>query len=245
MKTIIIDDELHCREVLQMLLEIHCPQIKVLATCANGKEGMLAIADYKPDLVFLDIEMPVMNAFDMLQKFDEIPFNIIFTTAYDQYAIKAIRFSALDYLLKPIDGEELATAVLRAEKQQTKVQPQQVQQLKYQMQQPGSDFQLIIHTSDGTYFIPPDEIIYCEGQSNYTHFFLTRSRKMIASRTLLEYENLLTAQGFFRIHKSYLVNLNYIEKFNASKTMVRLRDGNELDVSRRRKDDLINLLFNK
>lgn len=245
MKAIIIDDEFHCREVLRMLLAMHCPQVEVVAECTNGAEGKVAIEAHKPQLVFLDIEMPVMNAFEMLEAFEEIPFGIIFTTAYDTYAIKAIRYSALDYLLKPVDGTELEAAVEKAAKAQAQVQKQQILQLQYQLTRPESGFQLIIHTSDGTYFIPPKDIIYCEGQSNYTHFYLTRSRKLIASRTLLEYENLLTAQGFCRIHKSYLVNLNCIENFNASKTLVRLSTGEALEVSRRKKDELLNLLFSK
>ncbi len=245
MNTIIIDDELHCREVMRMLLEMHCPEVTILAECNNGADGLEAIRKHKPQLVFLDIEMPVMNAFDMLQQFEEIPFKIVFTTAYDTYAIKAIRFSALDYLLKPVDGIELTAAVEKAMKMEANVQKQQVVQLQHQIQQPDSHFQLIIHTTDGTYFIPPEDIIYAEGQSNYTHFYLTRNRKMIASKTLLEYENMLTAQGFFRIHKSYLVNLQCIERFNSNKTLVRLNNGNELEVSRRKKEDLLNIMFNK
>ena len=245
MTAIIADDELHCREVLVLLLEMRCPQVKILAQCADGHEALAAIGLHKPDIVFLDIEMPGMNGFDMLQQLPSIPFQLVFTTAYDQYAIRAIKFSALDYLLKPIDVDELAAAIDKAAKQTQHPQLQQVAQLRHQLQQPADEFKLVVSTAEGTFFIPPADIIYCEGINNYTHFHLTRNRKIISSRTLKEFEQLLASQRFLRIHKSLLANIHFIEKFSASRTAVVLKDGQVLDVSRRRKDEVMNALFNK
>lgn len=245
MTAILADDELHCREVLSLLLEMHCPQIKLLAQCEDGHEALAAIEKHQPNIVFLDIEMPGMNAFDVLKNLPSIDFQLIFTTAYDQYAIKAIKFSALDYLLKPIDADELIAAVEKANTQNNIPQQQQIVQLQHQLQQPNEEFKLVISTSEGTFFIAPADIVYCEGINNYTHFHLTRNRKIISSRTLKEFEQLLTPHHFLRIHKSLLANMKFIEKFSASRTAVVLKDGEVLEVSRRRKDEVMNALFNK
>lgn len=245
MTAIIIDDELHCREVLQMLLELHCPQVQVLALCASAAEGKDAIAVHQPAVVFLDIEMPGGNAFEMLAELDELNFQIIFTTAYDQYAIRAIKYSALDYLLKPIDGNELAEAIDKASKSTNTTEQLQLQQLQASLLQPKDDFKLIIGTSEGSFFIAPMDILYCEGQSNYTHFYLTRDRKMLSSKTLLEYETLLSQHHFFRVHKSFLVNLKHVEAYKSISGTVLLNTGQQVEVSRRRKEALLNALFNK
>jgi|688.fasta_scaffold64598_2 two-component system LytT family response regulator len=245
MTAIIVDDELHCREVLRIMLEMHCPEVKVLQECEDGFKAIDAIQLHSPDVVFMDIEMPGMNAFDTLQKLDEINFQIIFTTAYDQYAIKAIKFSALDYLLKPIDADELIAAVTKASEEKEKVQQVQLQQLQHSLQNPGNDFKLMIGTNEGPYFIPTDDILFAEGQNNYTHFHLSRQRRLVASKTLLEFENLLSDQGFLRVHKSYLVNLKYVERYLSKNGTLLLTDGIEVEVSRRRKDEVLNSLFNK
>ena len=245
MKAIIVDDELHCREVLRILLEMYCPEVEILKECEDGYMALDAISELLPDLVFMDIEMPGMNAFVTLQKLTEINFHIIFTTAYDQYAIKAIKFSALDYLLKPIDADELMAAVTKAKQQAQPAQLQQVEQLQHHLQQPEEDFKLIISNAEGSFFIPPAEIIYCEGRNNYTHFFLTRDRKILCGKTLKEFENILCTHGFLRIHKSLLANMQFIERFSSSRTAVVLKDSTVLEVSRRRKEEVVNALFNR
>lgn len=245
MTAIIVDDELHCREVLRILLDMYCPDVVVLAECEDGFSALNAIEKFQPDIVFMDIEMPGMNAFDTLNTLENVNFHIVFTTAYDQYAIKAIKFSALDYLLKPIDADELMEAITKAKQKEQPTQPQQIQQLQHQLHQPQDEFKLIISNAEGSFFIPPSEIKYCEGRSNYTYFFLTRDRKIVCGKTLKEFENLLCSHGFLRIHKSLLANIQYIEKFSSSRTAVVLKDGTLLEVSRRRKDEVINALFNK
>lgn len=245
MNAIIVDDELHCREVLRIMLEMHCPEITLMRECEDGLSALDAIAALQPDVVFMDIEMPGMNAFDALQQLKEIKFQIIFTTAYDQYAIKAIKFSALDYLLKPIDADELKAAVEKAAGEILPVQQVQIEQLQQSLLNPHNDFKLMISSIEGPYFVATDDIIFAEGQSNYTHFHLTRNRKIIASKTLLEYDNLLVEQGFMRVHKSYLVNLKFVERYLHKNGTILLKDGLEVDVSRRKKDALLNALFNK
>jgi two-component system, LytTR family, response regulator len=245
MTAIIVDDELHCREVLRIMLEMHCPDVDLLQECEDGFIAIEAINRLNPDIVFMDIEMPGMNAFDTLQQLDNIEFQVIFTTAYDQYAIKAIKFSALDYLLKPIDADELIAAVAKASEQKVQVQNVQLQQLQHSLQNPDNDFKLMISTNEGPYFIPTDDILFAEGQNNYTHFHLSRQRKLVASKTLLEFENLLSDHGFMRVHKSFLVNFKYVERYLSKNGTLLLTNGNEVEVSRRRKDEVLNSLFNR
>lgn len=245
MNAIIVDDELHCREVLRIMLEMHCPDVTLMRECEDGLSAIEAITSLHPDIVFMDIEMPGMNAFDTLQQLKDINFQVVFTTAYDQYAIKAIKFSALDYLLKPIDADELKAAVEKAAMELLPVQQVQIEQLKQSLMHPHNDFKLMIASIEGPYFVPTDDILFAEGQSNYTHFHLTRNRKIIASKTLLEYDNLLADHGFMRVHKSYLVNLKYAERYLSKNGTLLLQEGKEVDVSRRKKDALLNVLFNK
>jgi two-component system, LytTR family, response regulator len=247
MKAIIVDDEKHCRESLQSMLQMHCPEIIVAATCADAAIAITAIETHKPAIVFLDIEMPRMNAFDLLQQLPCIDFEIIFTTAYDQYAIRAIKFSALDYLLKPVDAEELKIAVAKLKSRpRHHIEKEQLQQVANSLGDTAQhDFKLIIATLDGNYFLLPDEIIYCEGNDNYTHFHLTKGRRLVSAKTLKEYEEMLAEQGFLRIHKSYLVNLKFVVRFSKSNSTIVLQDYTTLEVSRRKKEAVINALFNK
>src|SRR4030095_9874292 len=172
-KAIIIDDEIHCRKTLSMLLEEHCPDVQVVEQCEDGEAGILAIQKLNPDIVFLDIEMPGMNGFEMLQKLPAINFEIIFTTSYDQYAIKAFKFSALDYLLKPVDRQELKTAVQKVVQRLSRPVPQQLEILLQKLYQPTSSIRKIaLPTMDGLQMIPIDSIVSCASDSNYTIFQL-------------------------------------------------------------------------
>src|SRR5688572_15729282 len=172
-KAILVDDELHGLETLSILLADYCPEVKVLEKCSSAKKALEAIEKLKPGLVFLDIEMPVMNGFELLEQFEEIPFSVIFTTSYDQYAIKAIRFSALDYLLKPVDPKELITAIRKIKKQKSAPSNEQLEMLVNQLQnKEGRLTKIAVPTSEGYELIPADEILYCEASDNYTHLFL-------------------------------------------------------------------------
>ena len=191
-KAILIDDEMHCLDTLSMILKEYCPEVQILAVCRNGKAGLEAIEKNKPDIIFLDIEMPSMNGFEMLEQFTQIPFAVIFTTSYDQYAIKAIRFSALDYLLKPIDPKELIAAVHRVQVQKQLPATEQFEILFSRIQHKESAFRrMAIPTTEGYELIEAEHILRCEADDNYTHLFLKDKRKITACRTLKEVEEQL------------------------------------------------------
>jgi two-component system LytT family response regulator len=243
-KAIIIDDEIHCRKTLGMLLKEYCPGVEVTEQCSEAESGLAAIQKHKPDLVFLDIEMPNMNGFEMLEKLPEINFEIIFTTSYDQYAIKAFRFSALDYLLKPVGREELQTAVQKIARRMQFPLPQQLEILLQKLHQPVSSVQKIaLPTMEGLQMIAVNSIISCESDSNYTIFFLKNKQKLIVSRPLKEIEEMLDEYSFLRVHNSYLINLNEIDKYvKGEGGYLVMTDGTSIDVSRSKKEMLLNKL---
>jgi len=243
-KAVIIDDEIHCRKTLNMLLAENCPDVQVVEQCEDGEAGILAIQKLKPDIVFLDIEMPGMNGFEMLQKLPAINFEIIFTTSYDQYAIKAFKFSALDYLLKPVDRQELGTAVQKVVQRLSRPVPQQLEILLQKLYQPASSIRKIaLPTMEGLQMIPIDSIISCASDSNYTIFQLKNKQKLIVSRLLREVEEMLEEYSFLRVHHSYVVNLNEIEKYyKGDGGYVVMSDGSSIDVSRNKKDILLTKL---
>lgn len=241
-KAIIIDDELHCQETLSLLLNEFCPNVQITEQCRSAAKGLDAIEKHKPDLVFLDIEMPSMNGFEMLEQFTEIPFAIIFTTSYDQYAIKAIRFSALDYLLKPIDPNELIAAVKKVQEQRHLPMAEQFQMLLKQIHGKSSGFNKIaVPTAEGFELVPADEVVYCEANDNYTYLFLKNKKKIIACRTLKEMDEHLQDFNFFiRVHHSYLVNLNEVTKYvRGEGGYLVMSDSSTVNVSRSRKEALM------
>lgn len=243
-KAIIIDDEVHCIDTLSMLLVDYCPKVEVMEKCVSAKKGLEAIESLNPDLVFLDIEMPVMNGFEFLEQFTDIPFSVIFTTSYDQYAIKAIRFSALDYLLKPIDPKELITAVQKVQEKKLRPSPEQFRMLMDHVHNKGNKItRVAVPTSEGFELIPAEEIIYCEADDNYTHLFLKNKRKIIACRTLKEVEEQLADfASFIRVHHSYMVNLNEVNKYvRGEGGYLIMSDNTTVNVSRSRKDALLKL----
>jgi len=248
MNAIIIDDETKGRLALKEKLATYCPQIKVVAEAANGQEALLLIHHHKPQLIFLDIEMPRMNGFEMLNELEEKNFHVVFTTAYDQYAIKAIKYAAFDYLLKPIDIEELKTTVSKIEQAQQQAgnngnteTKKQVELLQQNMQQPKKQLQkLAIPTLEGLLFYDINDIIHLEANSNYTTLYLTSKAKVIASKTLKEFEEMLPEDIFFRTHHSHLINLNFIKRYiKGDGGQIELQNGTFIDVSRRKKDDFL------
>jgi two-component system LytT family response regulator len=244
-KAILIDDEVHCLDTLNILLNDYCPEVQVVAQCLSGKKALDAIEKFKPELVFLDIEMPMMNGFELLEQFKQIPFAVIFTTSYDQYAIKAIRFSALDYLLKPIDPKELITAVHKVNAQKNPPTTEQFRMLLDQIHHKESGFtKIAVPTAEGFELIPADQVIRCEADDNYTHLFLKNKNKIIACRTLKEMEEQLQDFSFFiRVHHSYLVNMNEVTKYiRGEGGYLVMNDGSTVNVSRSRKETLLNKL---
>lgn len=244
MTAILIDDEAHCTRTLKWELERHCPEVEVVAVCSSGEEGLAAIHESKPDLVFLDIEMPGMNGFDMLGRLDKIDFQVVFCTAYDQYAIKAFKLSATDYLLKPVDSHELVAAVEKAARQSSKgITSDQITELISAIGHPGREFRRIaLSTSDGLEFVDTDRILYCESQSNYTNIVLEDGRKVLLSKTLKEIDELLTGFGFFRAHKSHLINLRHVTKYvRGDGGYVVMRNGVTITIARSRKEEFLGL----
>lgn len=248
LRTIIIDDENNSREKLQYLLNMYCKDmVEVVQVCSSGEEGLDAISKHRPDLIFLDVEMPYMTGFDMLKKIPKIDFEIIFTTAHDHYAIKAIKFSALDYLLKPIDLEQLQEAVKKAIVKRTdKKSSAQIESFVENIKDSAKKLEnLSIPTSYGMVFVKVNDIARCESSSNYTVFFLANKDQVVATRTLKEYEELLDDSGFVRIHHSHLINKHFLKEYiKGAGGQVVMKDGTTLDVSRRKKDEVIEKLRN-
>ncbi len=245
-KAVIVDDELGARESLSKMIEKNCKQLEIVAKADSAIAAYDAITSKKPDLVFLDIEMPNGNAFDLLEKFKEIDFNIIFTTAYDHYAIKAIKFSAVDYILKPIDPEELVEAVKRFEKKQQEnpnVLDKQFKTLLSNVRPENKLKKVGIPDGDGLVFINLSDIVRCESDGNYTFFILTSGKKIIASRTLGEYEQMFTEDHFFRVHRSHLINLQHVKKYiKGEGGYVIMSDDSQVEVSRRNKNEFLEKL---
>jgi two-component system, LytTR family, response regulator len=241
---IIIDDERHSCDALKMLLGKCCPQIQVAAICHSANDGIKKINELNPDLIFLDIEMPYMNGFQMLEQLPTINFEIIFTTSYDQYAITAFKFSALDYLLKPVDREELEKAVQKVSKKINPPVSQQLEILLQKINQPAVTVQRIaLPTMQGLEFVTVESIISCSSSNNYTEFFLKDKKKLLVSRTLKETEDMLADHSFLRVHNSHVVNLNAITRYvKGEGGYLVMTDTSTVDVSRSRKELLMQKL---
>ncbi len=242
MKAIIIDDEPKGRNILLQLINQNFPQLKVVATAAGAAEGIERIEAWKPDVVFLDVEMPGKNAFDMLKELGTIDFKIIFVSAHNHYALNAIKLSAIDFLLKPVDLDDLKKAVERLS-----VQPansiQQVPNLLNQLQHPKSNFgKIAIASVNAIEFVNISDIVYCKADNVYTEVYLHNS-SIIATKNLREFEDLLSAHFFFRIHHSYLINMNHVKKYMKGEggTVIMCND-KEIEVSRRRKGAFLEML---
>lgn len=236
---VIIDDERKSSESLEWQIGNYCPSIKVVAIANSPEAGIDAIKKYKPDLIFLDIEMPTMNGFEMLEHLNPIHFEIIFTTAHNEFATRAFKVNALDYLLKPIDADELKNAVEKFEQKMSR--NEQISESKSNL--PFHRKRLAITTTESLIFVEPDTILYCESSSNYTNFFLAENKKkMLVAKTLKEIEAILINYGFFRIHNSHLVNMSHVKEFvRGSGGYVVMTDGSSLTVSRSRRDEFFNL----
>ncbi len=243
-RSVIIDDDLFTREQLHDKVKKNFPELNIVAVCNDATSGMQAIELHKPHLVFLDIEMPDFSGFEMLNKIDKIFFEIIFVTAFNQYAIKAIRFSALDYLLKPINTDELRNAILRFynKKEVSENRKPLVQNFMHNLRAVHpNDYKLAISSTEGTIFLSTDEIIRLEAEVNYTKFFLRKDKNLMASKTLKEYSEFLSEHNFIRIHKSHLVNRRYIKSLTNDHHLI-LDDNSRVEVSRRKWDQVKSLL---
>jgi len=237
---IIIDDESKGRIALRQKLQDYCPMVEILGEASDGAEGIVLIEKLKPQILFLDIEMPRMDGFEMLRQIEHKDFHIIFTTAYDQYAIKAIKYAAFDYLLKPVDIEELKAAVDKAHQRTTQLTSKKLETLEHNLQSLQTLNKLAIPTLEGYLFFDISHIIHLEAQSNYTAIYFTDYPKLIASRTLKDFEDLLPSEIFFRPHHSHIINLNYIKRYiKGDGGQIEMQNGNFVTVARRKKDEFL------
>lgn len=240
MKAVLIDDEKHNLDNLQELLRAYCPQVIVCDTASTSDEGISIILKNQPDIVFLDIQLPVKNGFDMLRGLSNYDFEVIFVTAYDQYAIQAMRFAAVDYLLKPIDINELQSAVDRAVKKcRLKTQNQQLENLVQLLknQQNKEEQRIALTTLKETRFVKTGEIMRCESSNNYTTFFLQDGGELLVCKPIYEYEEILTGYGFIRCHQSHLVNTRFVKSWKKEYgDFLLLTNGAEVPISRSKKE---------
>lgn len=241
-KAIIIDDEPNCITALQNDIKMFCPDINIQESCHSAKEGLLSIKRNNPDLVFLDVEMPWMNGFEMLEVLKEdINFHIIFTTAYDQFAAKAFRVSAIDYLLKPVDSGDLTDAIEKLKRSlQNKEGNGNINNLLQNVKVPPGQQRIAIPTRNGFEFIPVNEIIYCKADGAYTCIHLVNNKKLLLSKSLGEAEQILPPELFERIHHSLLVNIEHIKQFIKSDgSYLVMNNGDELSVAKSKKEQLL------
>ena len=241
-KAIIIDDEKSSQITLENMVTEFCEGIKIVASAGSVVAGVEAIIKHEPDLVFLDVEMPVHNGFKLFDHFNEPDFNVIFTTAFQKYAIEAFRFSAVDYLLKPIDLEDLRAAIKKAmDKKEADATKDKLKILQENLNNVCN--KLALPTMDGYHFVELKNIIRCESENNYTFFHLIGGKKILVSRTLKVFGKLLEDHSFFRISRSDLVNLNHVERFGRQKSpSLTLSDNTKLTISLRRKEAFLKVI---
>ncbi|MBL7765126.1 MAG: response regulator transcription factor [Chitinophagaceae bacterium] len=250
-KTVIIDDETNCVEVMEILIRQNFTDLDIVATFTSSKKALEYLQQNNVDLVFLDIQMPFMTGIDLLHKLDKYNFNVVFTTAFDQYAINAIKLSALDYLLKPIDEELLRKAIekFRKIKGDANIQNQLtalLQQYNLPVNTPQTNTitnnKIAVGFQDKILFYDPQEIIYCHSNDNYTTLTMLNGEKVIASKTIKYYEDILTPMGFIRPHQSYVINAKYIQQYSKKDGgFLVMSDGTSIPVSRQRKEEILQM----
>ena len=243
MKALIIEDEERSRIVLQNLLETYCPEVEVIGSADSVTSGINAVRTLQPEILFLDVQISGGTGFDVLDKLHDKKLSVVFTTAYDHYALKAFKFSAIDYLLKPIDIEELKSAVKKVS-QSTRQEEEQykIQNLLTNIKNPNEDPVLLVSTMEAVEFVRIRDIVRCEAQGAYTQLFLNDSRPVMVSKVIKEFEYLLQDYGFYRVHQSHLINLKEVRKYVKSDNYLLMRDGAQIQLARSRKDDFFNVL---
>ncbi|MCC6370978.1 MAG: response regulator transcription factor [Bacteroidia bacterium] len=237
-KAIIIDDEERARSALQKLLQDYCENIEVISLCANVPEGVLAVNKLRPQLVFLDIEMPEYNGFELLSFFRDVDFEIIFVTAYNEYALRAFEVSAVDYLLKPVDIDKLKHAVEKASKKIGSFDMKNRLEVLKESFLSEQFNKIALPVADGLLFVETSEIVYLEADGAYTEVWLKNGSKILVSKKLKFFEEVLDKRpNFFRSHRSYIVNINFIKKYNKADNALTLDNGKTIIISRERKNE--------
>jgi two-component system LytT family response regulator len=241
-KTIIIDDEVKARETIAKMLQTYCPEVEVIDSAGSVKEGVKVLEENNPDLVFLDIKMGDGTGFDLLRKLKTVDFILIFITAFEEFAIRAIKFSALDYILKPLDPDELMNAV---EKTKDAIEKENIS-VRLEALYENLDVlsnktkKIVLKTTSSVHIVNLEEIIRCESEKNYTHFFTTDQEKITVSKTLKEFNELLVDYSFYRVHQSHLINLSHVRRYDKQDGgYLVMDDGSTVPVSFRKKEDLM------
>lgn len=243
LKAIIVDDEAKARRILESFLTDYCPTVQIVATAEDVPQAVKAIKKFEPDIVFLDIEMPGYNGFQLLEFFDEVNFEIVFTTAYSEFALKAFQVSAIDYLLKPIQIEQLINAVAKVErllgnsliKERIETLQTNIQEFKIK--------KIVVPLSQGSLFIELKEIIYLKAEGSYVNFFLKDGTKILASKNIKDFEDQLTpADGFYRTHRSFLINTAFVTNVSSDNSEVTLNNKAKVAIARERKQDFLQYL---
>jgi len=243
LKAILIDDEISSIETLEIELNRHCPKVEVIAKYNDPMQAVEVIPSMEFDVLFLDIEMPWLNGFDLLNQLKNINFEVVFITAYDQYAIQAFKVSAIDYLLKPIQAEELQSAVDRCIKRRSSsLNNVPIKNLINNLNKKNiGERKLLLPTAEGIDFITIGDIIHCNAESNYTRI-ITKDRQIFLAKTLKEIEEMLAEYNFFRVHSSHLVNIDYIKRYSRSEGVLVMSNDQNISVSRLRKDAFLTFL---
>lgn len=242
MNAIIIDDELNARQTLRGLLALVAPQVVVLADAKDTLEGKNLIDQLKPDLVFLDINMPGQSGIDFIESFGRINFQLIFVTAYEAYAVKAFRLNAIDFLLKPVDPDELQAAIAKISKTPL-LQSEQLKGLRASMLPQKQVDRIALSTAEGIHFVLLENIVRLESLGSYTRFHIAGQAPVVISRILKEYEELLEGHGFIRVHQSNVVNMKHVKKYvRGEGGQLWMTDGSEIEVSRRKKEEVVDSL---
>jgi two-component system LytT family response regulator len=240
MKAILVDDEQDGIRALKKMLELHCPQVNVAAVCSSATAAKQQLETINPDLIFLDIQMPGKSGLELLRELPSRNFEVIFVTAHNEYMLQALQYSAADYLLKPVDEDRLVEAVNRVEKRLEEGKREELAEtLLHNLSQTGnpSQMRLCLPTLKGFIVLKLDDIVYCEAERSYTIFHLEGNRTVTVSKPLLDYDNLLKGTSFFRIHKSFLINLNHVKEYQRGEGgIVIMSDNAEIEVSRRKKE---------
>jgi two-component system, LytTR family, response regulator len=243
-KAVIIDDEKIARETLTSMIEMYCPGVQIVGDADTVLSGQALIKEMKPELIFLDVEMPPGTGFDVLRGLDVIQAEVVFITAHDQYAIHAIRVSALDYLLKPVNKQELTEAVAKFQRRNVLLTPEVWDLLQQQLDSKKEQVErLVIPSLQGYEIIKVKDILYCEGDRNYTTFYFSGGETLLSSKTLKEYENLLPPSVFIRVHQKYLININFVKRYLKGRGgSLIMADGKSIDVSQNKKQALMDAL---
>ena len=239
--TILVDDEVNNLKFLEALIKEHLPQLEIIASTENAEEGLQMISELKPQLVFMDIDMPGMTGFELLKKLEPLNFEVIFVTAYNQYAMEAFDYNAVAYITKPIVTKKLTAAIEKAiTKIEEKKYTENIFSLLENVQHKNEHDKIALPTMQGLQFIKLTQICFCESSGNYTNFHLADNSKIMVSRQLGEYEKLLPADTFVRIHDQHIINLTCIKEYvKGSGGEVILENGTRLNVASRRKDELL------